>query len=147
MAAGALLRTARPDDVAALIRICLAARTSADIPNLHTDEENLDFFGGLVAAKTVMVAEVAGAPVGFAVIHDGWLEHLWIAPAHHRQGIGRALLAWARAATQGDLRLYVFAHNAGAVAFYRAHGAVQIAAGDGSGNEERLPDFTLLLRA
>jgi ribosomal protein S18 acetylase RimI-like enzyme len=145
MAAGALLRTARPDDVAALIRICLAARTSADIPNLHTDEENLDFFGGLVAAKTVMVAEVAGAPVGFAVIHDGWLEHLWIAPEHHRRGIGRKLLAWARDAVPGDLRLYVFTHNVRAIAFYTAHGAARIAATDGQDNEEKLPDLTLLI--
>lgn len=140
-----LLRPARPGDVAALIRICLAARTSAEIPNLHTDEENRGFFGGLVARRTVMVAEVAGAPVGFAVIHDGWLDHLWILPSHHRRGIGRKLLAWARAAVPGDLRLYVFAHNVRAIAFYEAHGAVRIAATDGEGNEEKLPDLTLLI--
>ncbi len=140
-----LLRPARPDDVAALIRVCLAARTSADIPNLHTNDENRGFFGGLVARRTVMVAEAAGAPVGFAVIHGGWLEHLWVAPEHHRRGIGRKLLAWAKGAVEDDLRLYVFTHNVRAIAFYQAHGAVQIAATDGQGNDEKLPDLTLLI--
>ena len=31
------------------------------------------------------------------------------------------------------------------IAFYKAHGAVQIAASDGEGNEEKLPDLTLLI--
>jgi len=141
-----ILRPARPDDVPALIRICLDARASAGIPNLHTDAENVAFFSRLTSTRSTMVAETAGSPVGFAVVHDGWLEHLWIAPDHHRQGIGARLLAWARAEAAGDLRLYVFAHNVRAIAFYKAHGAAQIAASDGEGNEEKLPDLTLLIR-
>ncbi len=138
-----VLRPAVATDAAALAAIQLAARTSADIPNLHTAAEDLAFHQGLIAGKTVMVAERDGVPVGFAAIHDGWLDHLWIEPVHHRQGIGRALLAWARKA--GDLKLYVFTHNVRAIAFYRAHGALQIAESDGQGNEERLPDLTLRL--
>lgn len=137
------LRPAMAADAAALAAIQLAARTSADIPNLHTAAEDLAFHQGLIAGKTVMVAERDGVPVGFAAIHDGWLEHLWVLPQHHRQGIGRTLLAWAR--KSGVLKLYVFTHNARAIAFYRAHGAVQIAESDGQGNEERLPDLTLRL--
>lgn len=106
-----VLRSAVMADAAALTAIQLAARTSADIPNLHTAAEDLAFHQGLIAGKKVMVAEREGVPVGFAVTHDGWLDHLWILPAHHRQGIGRALLAWAR--TSGDLKLYVFTHNTG----------------------------------
>ena len=138
-----VLRSAVMADAAALTAIQLAARTSADIPNLHTAAEDLAFHQGLVAGKTVMVAERDGVPVGFAVTHDGWLDHLWILPEFHRQGIGRVLLAWAR--KSGDLKLYVFTHNTRAIAFYRAHGAVQIAESDGQGNEERLPDLTLQL--
>ena len=140
-----ILRPARQDDVPALIRICLGARTSAGIPNLHTDAENRWFFGKLVGTRKIMVAERDGMPVGFAVVQDGWLEHLWIDPPHHRRGIGSKLLAWARAEAPGDLRLYVFTHNARAIAFYKAHGAVQIAATDGDGNEEKLPDVTLVI--
>ena len=50
-----------------------------------------------------------------------------------------------RAEPAGDLRLYVFAHNVRAIAFYKAHGAVQIAASEGHGNEEKMPDLTLLI--
>ena len=138
-----VLRRAMMADAAALTAIQLAARTSADIPNLHTEAEDLAFHQGLIAGKTVMVAERDGVPVGFAVTREGWLDHLWVLPEHHRQGIGRALLAWAR--KSGDLKLYVFTHNTRAVAFYRAHGAMQIAESDGQGNEERLPDLTLRL--
>lgn len=139
------LRPARAGDVARLIRICHDARTSADIPNLHTDAEDLAFFSRLFATKPTMVAETAGVPVGFAVVHDGWLEHLWVDPGHHRRGIGRKLLGWARAEAASDLRLHVFAHNERAIAFYETHGALKIATSDGQGNEEKLPDLTLLI--
>lgn len=138
-----VLRRAVMADAAALTAIQLAARTSADIPNLHSAAEDLAFHQGLIAGKTVMVAERDDVPVGFAVTREGWLDHLWVLPEHHRQGIGRALLAWAR--KSGDLKLYVFTHNTRAVAFYVAHGAILIAESDGQGNEERLPDLTLRL--
>ena len=138
-----VLRRAVMADAAALTEIQLAARTSADIPNLHTAAEDLAFHQGLIAGKAVMVAEQDGVPVGFAAIHGGWLDHLWVLPACHRRGIGRELLAWAR--KSGALKLYVFTHNTRAIAFYRAHGAVQIAESDGQDNEERLPDLTLQL--
>ena len=141
--ADVLLRPATAADARSIALISVAARASADIPNLHAPEEDVAFFGRLIGDKQVMVAEKGGVPVGFAAVDDGWLEHLWIAPQHHRQGIGRALLAWAR--KSGDLKLYVFTHNVRAIAFYRAHGAVQIAESDGRTNEERLPDLTLRL--
>ena len=140
-----VLRPANPADAVRLAEVMTAARRSADIPNLHTAAEDLAFHRRLIAEARVVVAEADGVPVGYAAIRNGWLEHLWVVPEHHRRGIGRALLAWARAAQPGDLRLHVFAHNARAIAFYRAHGAIEIATSDGSTNEERLPDVTLLL--
>ena len=140
-----ILRPAAAADAALLTRIMLAARASAGIPNLHTPAEDLAFHQRLIAGAKVAVAAKDGVPVGYAATRDGWLEHLWVTPEHHRQGIGRSLLNWARGSESGDLRLYVFTHNLRAVAFYRAHGAVEIAASDGQGNEERLPDLTLLI--
>lgn len=142
---GVSLRPATAADAADLARIMAAARLSADIPNLHTPAEDVAFHGRLIAGARVMVAEAEGIPVGYAAVRDGWLEHLWIAPVHHRRGIGRKLLAWARASHPGDLDLYVFTHNTRAIAFYLAHGAVQIDASDGQGNEEHLPDLTFRL--
>jgi GNAT superfamily N-acetyltransferase len=136
-----VLRPAVPEDAPVLTRIHLDSRVSADIPNLHDEADVVAFHRRLIAAAQVRVAEVDGVPVAYASVKDGWLEQLWVLPQHHRRGIGRALLAWAR--TLGELKLYVFAHNLRARAFYAAYGAVQIAETDGSGNEERLPDLTL----
>ena len=33
-----------------------------------------------------------GAPVGYAALHNGWLDQLYIHPDHHRRGIGTTLL-------------------------------------------------------
>lgn len=140
---GLVLRAASAGDAAALAVIHIAARASADIPNLHAEESVRAFHERLIAGSTAMVAERDGIPVGYGAIRDGWLDQLYVAPAFHRRGVGRALLAWAR--KSGDLKLYVFAHNVGAIAFYRAYGAVQIAASDGQTNEERLPDLTFHL--
>jgi len=143
--ADVVLRPATSRDAAALAEIHLAARDSARIPNLHDGGDVRAFHGKLIAEAQVMVAEIAGRAVGYAAVREDWLEHLWVAPTHHRQGIGRKLLGWARQSAAQDLKLYVFAHNVGAIAFYYAHGAVEIAASDGRTNEERLPDRTLLI--
>jgi GNAT superfamily N-acetyltransferase len=135
------LRPAIDADAPVLTAIHLAARVSADIPNLHDEADVTAFHHRLIAAAQVRVAVLDGVPVAYASVKDGWLEQLWVLPAYHRRGIGRALLAWAR--TLGELHLYVFTHNRRARAFYAAHGAVRVAETDGSGNEERLPDLTL----
>lgn len=79
-------------DAPVLTAIQLAGRTSADIPNLYSAEEDLAFHQGLIAGKTVMVAERDGVPVDFAAIRDGGLDHLWI----RRRFTARALagLCW-----------------------------------------------------
>ncbi|WP_408612609.1 N-acetyltransferase [Glycomyces luteolus] len=45
-----------------------------------------------------------------------------------------------------ELDLRVFEQNTGARAFYARHGFSEIASGDGSDNEERLPDLHLRWR-
>lgn len=143
---GVRLRPAVAGDASALADVHLAARISAAIPNLHDGDDVRAYHGRLIANDQVMVAEIGGRPVGYAAVREDWLEHLWIEPAYHRQGIGTKLLAWARESVASDLKIYVFTHNVQAIAFYRAHGAVEIASSDGRGNEERLPDLTLLIR-
>lgn len=75
------------------------------------------------------VAVRAEQPVGFALVKlaadDATLEHLWVRPEWHGQGIGRALFvraeAFARARGATRLRLVSDPH---AQAFYRRMGAV-----------------------
>ena len=95
-----------------------------------------------IRLSQVMIACRDSVPVGYAALHNGWLDQLYIHPDHHRLGIGTALLAWARRDAPG-LRLYCFAHNARARAFYGSHGGRILSEGDGSDNEEGLPDLLI----
>jgi GNAT superfamily N-acetyltransferase len=54
------------------------------------------------------------------------LESMRVAPERRREGVGGALvdafLAWARAHGANEMSVQAYAQNAGALAFYRAHG-------------------------
>lgn len=83
------------------------------------------------------VAEVDGAVVGCALwflnfstwrgVHGVHLEDLYVRPAHHGSGLGRALLARLAAVCvergYGRLEWSVLDWNAPSIAFYRALGA------------------------
>jgi GNAT superfamily N-acetyltransferase len=85
---------------------------------------------------TVLLADLAGTPAGFASlavpalsIYDrtaGEITALYVAPAHWRRGVGRALVAAAgaemRAEGCDDAILWVFEGNERARAFYAAVG-------------------------
>jgi len=64
---------------------------------------------------------------------------LYILPHRQRQGVGRALIKIAQAASP-VLMLWTFQRNAPARRFYATHGFVAIRETDGSRNEEREPD-------
>jgi ribosomal protein S18 acetylase RimI-like enzyme len=140
--AGLTVRPATAADAGTLAAIHRRARESAAIPNPHSRTSIRRFLLRTIQNSQVMIACRDGAPVGYAALHNGWLDQLYIHPEHHRRGIGTALLAWARRDTPG-LRLYCFAHNARALAFYRSHGGMILSEGDGSDNEEGLPDLLL----
>lgn len=84
------------------------------------------------AASTVLVAEDAGALLGFAMLVDrgqdrpAWLEDLWIAPEHQRRGVGTVLLEGVRSLARergaGALELEADPH---AEPFYLRHGAAR----------------------
>lgn len=93
----------------------------------------------LIAASmidTVLVAELAGEPVGFASLRilpqvendlpHAELSDLFVVEGHRRRGVGRALLAAAEglAATRGSpwIVLVTGFENGGARDFYRALG-------------------------
>lgn len=94
-------------------------------------------FGEHPAAE-VVVAELAGAPVGFALFFPTYstflaragmhLEDLYVTPAARGQGVGRALLAHLAALSvqrgYGRLEWAVLDWNAPAIGFYRELGAV-----------------------
>ncbi len=107
----------------------------------------LDLFGPQPAAEAV-VAEVAGATVGFALYFTTfstfrgqpglYLEDLFVRPDHRGQGIGKALLAHvasvATARGCGRLEWSVLDWNEPALGFYRALGATRSTNGPSTGS-------------
>lgn len=130
------------DEVAALVR---SSREQAMpwLPDLHTPEEDRAFFAGELADSRGWGVRRDGALVGVALVRDGLLTQLYVAPGWQGLGAGSALLAAARAAAAEPLRLWVFARNARARAFYAGAGFEVERATDGSGNEEGEPDLLL----
>lgn len=92
-----LFRRAQPQEAAALTQIALTAKQSWGYPDEWMAEwrPDLTITPGYIGSSPVWVAEVEGTVVGFLglVRADGqWhLEHLWVLPAMHGRGLGRAL--------------------------------------------------------
>ncbi len=137
-----MLRRARDDEsdaVAALFRLSL----QTGLPFLaerHTLEEDRAFFRDRVfAACDVWVAERDGELVGLCAFREGWLDHLYGHPEHHRSGIGAALLQKAKDANE-QLQLWAFQRDENALRFYESQGFRLVKKTDGQHNEEREPD-------
>jgi putative acetyltransferase len=132
-------RSEESDAVAALHRL---SRESAMpfMRGLHTVEEDRAFFRDRVFTECeVWVAEHGNTLVGMCAFRPGWLDHLYVHPAHHGSGIGTTLLRKALAAND-VLYLWVFQSNEKATRFYERHGFTLLRTTDGSHNEERHPD-------
>jgi ribosomal protein S18 acetylase RimI-like enzyme len=136
------LRRTGSDDIEAIAAIHRQARAEAMpwLPVLHTADEERAFFGHLLdAGHELWVAEVDGRVAGYAVMHEGFLDHLYVSPEHQRRGIGDALFTRAKESMPDGFRWYVFQANQRARRFYEARGGVVVELRD-VGGEEQLPD-------
>jgi putative acetyltransferase len=138
------IRLAKPQEAVAVARLFREVRTAClpYLPDLHTPAEDLTFFRDHVFRDCTVW--IAGETVidGFCAFRSGWVDHLYIRPECHGQGLGTALLSRAMAASS-PLRLWVFQRNAQALRFYAARGLRVVEQTDGSRNEEREPDALL----
>jgi putative acetyltransferase len=137
-----MLRRARLDDVDEIARIFRDSRAEAMpwLPDLHTAEEDREFFRGRMNEDhEFWVVESDGRVVGFARMDGAELHDLYVDPAYQRRGVGDALFARAKDSMPTGFRWYVFQGNAGARRFYEARGGVVIELKD-AGGEEQLPD-------
>ncbi len=140
------LRPARPDDVDLIVDI---HRTSLAVsmpwlPVLHTRTADLKHFRtNVLPQQSVVVAQIEQNVVGFNATHEGWLEHLYIAPDLLRLGIGTLLLHKAQAANS-TLHLWTFQRNLAARQFYAAHGFAEVEQTNGASNEQLEPDVRLV---
>jgi putative acetyltransferase len=79
----------------------------------------------LVPNAEVIVAELAGAPVGFVTIdRKGYLDQLVVAPDHWGSKLAEALLDEAKRLSPDSIELLVNDDNARAIRFYERNGFV-----------------------
>jgi ribosomal protein S18 acetylase RimI-like enzyme len=129
-------------DAAGIAEVFIAARAAMTyLPDLHTDEQTRTWISHLMVPEhEVWIAAAHDKVVGFAALSKQWLEHLYVAPLEQGRGIGSSLLNMAKQQRPEGLRLYVFQPNVGARRFYERHGFAAVQFGDGSRNEEGVPD-------
>jgi GNAT superfamily N-acetyltransferase len=148
------LSAAAPADAEAIADVYLASRrTFLPFAPLAHDEADVRTWVArvLVPEGRVTVARQDDAVVGLLAVSVGadgcgWIDQLYLAPGATGRGIGARLLALALGELPRPVRLYTFQANAGARRFYERHGFVAVAFGDGSGNEEGVPDVLYELR-
>jgi GNAT superfamily N-acetyltransferase len=87
-------------------------------------------------SRVTLVVSAEGETGGFASVRNGVLEHFYIAPHLHGQGLGTLLLAAAKEENPRGLRLHVFQRNLAARRFYEWRGFRLVELRDGSSNEE-----------
>ena len=138
------LRPATEADSEAVAGIHLVSRRAAAMPpGVHTDDAVRHWLAGRLQEDDVWLAELDGAPVGYARFTATWLDDLYVVPRHAGRGVGSALLDLVKAQRPAGFCLWVFEANAPARAFYSGRGLVELEHTDGSANEERAPDVRM----
>ena len=126
------LRDGWAEDAQALVAVHRAAALAAygDVfpPDRYAypEQETLDDVTAQLADGGVIVAEGESGIVGFAVVSEGWLDRLYVAPGSWGTGAGSLLHDAAverrRAAGDRRLRLWTLEANHRARAFYERRG-------------------------
>jgi molybdenum cofactor cytidylyltransferase len=126
-------RPACEADAPLLSRIAAAAKAHWGYPPalMARWTDDLTVTAHQIATVPVELVLEHGEVLGFVMLKPGrtsWsLEHCWVLPAHHRRGIGRALLARAAdIARAHQVHGLEIDSDPNAEAFYAACGAVRI---------------------
>ena len=138
------VRRAGVDDAEAIAEVYLASFAATyKFPLAHSDREVRHWIAEiLIPTKEVwVVTDRDEAVVAMMTLSLEMLDQLYVLPAWAGRGIGSRLIELAKSRRPRGLDLYTFQVNARARSFYEGHGFVEVARGDGSGNEERQPDL------
>ncbi|MHA6344955.1 GNAT family N-acetyltransferase [Roseivivax sp. CAU 1761] len=140
-AAAIALRPARPTDAGRLGALLTEAVAGPGWkPRLRSGAEDIAEAGRMIDFGWVSVAEDRrGRILGFLAREGGYVHALIVAAEAQGRGIGRQLVAAAKAEAP-ELRLWTFARNRRARRFYEREGFAEIARGDGRGTDEGLAD-------
>ena len=134
-----VIRPARPDDVPLVLKLIRELAEYERLPHLVENTEALlnEALFGKVPAAEVIIAELAGKAVGYALFFHNfstfvgrkglYLEDLYVRPTVRGAGIGKALLTElariARKRNCGRMEWSVLDWNESAIGFYRSLGA------------------------
>lgn len=136
------------EDASEVTDVYLASRHQlvSFAPLMHSDEEVRQWIEKyLIPHEHVTVAKIENKIVGMCVtsLHSNvsWIEHLYLDPDYIRKGIGTSLLLEAIERLKKPIRLYTFQENELAKQFYKKYGFRAVAFGDGTSNEEGVPDI------
>ena len=127
------IRAARSDDAETLSTIHRESTTTAYVEIFPPDRYRFPdaqmrkiWAEALCSDDTsVVIAERAGSPVGFATVSPGWLRNLFVLPSEWGRGAGAALHDEALAFLRRDrafAHLWVLEANERARRFYEARG-------------------------
>lgn len=116
------------------------------LPQVHSPEQVQTYFVRVLASQECWVAVIESQIVGFSVLNEGWLNHLYVMPESQGIGIGGRLLDNAKNLVSSELQLWTFQGNYYARAFYAKNGFVEVEVTDGARNEELTPDVHLVWR-
>jgi GNAT superfamily N-acetyltransferase len=131
-----MIRRATTDDIEEIVAIFEPSFALLDfLPQLHTHEEHLTFFG-----RCLREGEAHLLDRGFAILDDDWLTHLYVHPDEIGSGVGHALFEHVTTLRPDGFQFWVFQQNERARRFYEAHGAVAAEFTGGEHNEEKTPD-------
>ncbi|APG48165.1 GNAT family N-acetyltransferase [Phaeobacter porticola] len=136
-----ILRPARSTDAGKIAEILHGFEVETPwMPKQHTGAEAINFCGIMIDRGWVTVAQIAGRVEGFLARDEAEVCALYIRDTARGQGLGRALLDYAKS-VQSPLHLWTFQANEGAQRFYLREGFVEERRTDGAGNNEQLPDM------
>lgn len=142
-----MIRAAQPTDAGAIGAILSQFVDTTDwMPRLYSRAQELAFAGLMVDRGWVNVIEPQGQGTGiagFLAVDAGYVHALYIACEQRGLGWGRRLLDHAKSDAI-RLELHTFAENRGAQRFYAREGFVEAGRGDGTQNDEGLPDVLLV---
>ena len=146
-------RKAELNDAAEVASVYLQSRKTfvPFAPLAHSDDEVKGWIvNTLIPNGDVEIALIENEIVGMCgrSCRDpiSWIDHLYLKPGFEGRGIGSQLLERALAKLDRPVHLYTFQENRGACRFYERFGFVAIEYGDGSDNEEGVPDVLYALR-